>query len=130
MEILEKIIEWTKLKCRIQASAEKEVYFREREVWWASIGANIGSEQDGKYERFERPVLIFKKFSENLAWVIPATSKAHAGTHYFRSPSAERPQTFMLMQLRAMSPKRLLRKQRSLPMDEFDDLRNRLKTLI
>ena len=31
-------------------------YFYEREVWWAVVGQNIGSEEDGKGKNFARPV--------------------------------------------------------------------------
>jgi hypothetical protein len=35
----------------------------EREIWWCSMGVNIGDEEDGKNELFERPVLILRKFN-------------------------------------------------------------------
>lgn len=129
--IIEKIYEWTRLKCRIQTSPERVVYFKEREIWWASIGANIGSEENGKNKLFERPVLILKKFyGGEVAWVVPATSKPRGGGYYFYSPSGEDPQTFILSQLRTISLKRLLRKQRSMPVEEFDLLREKIKNLL
>ena len=64
MKITEEIIRifgsWTKLKIRLHVSEDEPVYFREKEIWWASLGANIGYEQDGKNDNFERPVLILK----------------------------------------------------------------------
>ena len=38
-------------------------YFHEREVWWCSLGMNVGFEQDGKGLQYMRPVLILKGFS-------------------------------------------------------------------
>jgi hypothetical protein len=35
---------------------KKFFYFREKEIWWACLGANIGFEQNGKNENFERPI--------------------------------------------------------------------------
>lgn len=128
--ILERIITWTKLKCRIQTAPIRRIYFKEREIWWASIGSNIGSEQNGKHERFGRPVLVLRRFNENLIWAVPATSNPREGEYYFNSPSGEDPQTFILSQLRAISPKRLLRKQRSLPTEEFDLLHEKIKNLL
>lgn len=55
--LAQRFVAWTRLKIRIHLS-EKDVYFREGEMWWASLGANIGHEQDGKNETFERPILI------------------------------------------------------------------------
>jgi len=28
------------------------IYFKEREIWWCHLGANVGQEQDGKGVRF------------------------------------------------------------------------------
>ena len=56
-EILKSFIEWTKLKIKIHFRKEN-VYFKEREIWWASLGMNIGYEENGKNETFERPTLV------------------------------------------------------------------------
>lgn len=58
----QKFVDWTKLKIATHFS-NKNVYFREGEIWWVSIGQNIGNEQNGKNTNFERSVLIFKKFN-------------------------------------------------------------------
>ena len=68
MEITRELIKifanWTKLKIRIHASeANKDVYFKEGQIWWASVGQNIGVEANGKNENYERPVVILKKFN-------------------------------------------------------------------
>ena len=60
-ETAQQFVEWTKRKIRHHAENEKNVYFREKEVWWAALGKNVGFEVDGKHELFERPVLIVKK---------------------------------------------------------------------
>lgn len=39
-------------------------YVHAREIWWCSIGINVGDEEDGKNSMFERPVLIIKKFNQ------------------------------------------------------------------
>ena len=53
--------QWNDVKKRTQ---EKTVtaYFREREIYWANLGKNIGYEQNGKGEDFMRPILIFRKY--------------------------------------------------------------------
>jgi len=65
-------IAWSKLKVRLHIKPDNGVYFREREIWWASLGANIGYEQDGKHENFERPVLVLKKFSRHTPGRCPS----------------------------------------------------------
>lgn len=130
--IIEKIYEWTRLKCHIQTAPERTVYFKEREIWWASIGTNIGSEQNGKNELFDRPVLVLKKLNNEMLWVIPMTTKDKRGTYYFPTACGERQkrQTAALSQIRAISYRRLTRKQRVLPEEEFEAIRERLRNLL
>jgi mRNA interferase MazF len=49
--------------------------FKERDIWWVSIGVNVGFEEDGKHEKFLRPVLILKKFNKELFLGIPNSDK-------------------------------------------------------
>ncbi|OGG58240.1 hypothetical protein A3C86_03805 [Candidatus Kaiserbacteria bacterium RIFCSPHIGHO2_02_FULL_49_16] len=50
---------------------------KRRQVWWCSVGENIGSEQ-GVSEGFERPVLVLKVFG-SMFWGIPITSSDPEG---------------------------------------------------
>ena len=56
--------------------------FHEREVWWCSLGANIGFEQDGGGEDFERPVVILKKFNLDACLIVPLTARPKKGIGY------------------------------------------------
>ena len=47
----------------------------EREIWWCSLGVNVGHEEDGKNEQFERPALILKKWSNKTVIILPMTTK-------------------------------------------------------
>ncbi len=82
-QYLVKFIKWAKLKIRIHVSEVEPVYFKEKDVWWASLGINVGHEQDGKNESFERPVLVFKKFNKHMLWVLPLTSQDKADKYYY-----------------------------------------------
>lgn len=78
------ISQWNKIKIEIQLTTNKSsLYFREKEVWWASLGANLGHEEDGKNKKFERPVLILRKFNKHLMLVIPLTSKIKENNKYY-----------------------------------------------
>lgn len=48
--------------------------FKKCEIWWASVGVNVGHEIDGKHRYFECPVLIIKKISASSAFIVPLTS--------------------------------------------------------
>lgn len=50
---------------------EVRPFFHEREIWYCTIGANVGFEQDGSGEDFLRPVIVFRKFNSEIFWAIP-----------------------------------------------------------
>ena len=129
-EYLIKFIEWTKLKIRIHVTDNEPVYFREKEIWWASLGVNIGYEQDGKNEKFERPILILKRFNNKILWALPMTSKERTGKFYYQFEYEGEKYSVILSQLRLISSKRLLRKIRVFPEDSFNNVRERIKELI
>ena len=51
--------------------------FKEWEIWWCSIGENVGVEINGKGSHFMRPVIIYKKFNRFFFTAIPLTTKDH-----------------------------------------------------
>lgn len=74
---------WHTKKSNIQNNTHVRVYFNEREIWWCSLGANIGYEQDGKGDDFMRPVIILKQFNKEVCWAIPLTTQIKNGRYYF-----------------------------------------------
>jgi mRNA interferase MazF len=129
-EGVKKFIEWTKLKIRLHTS-EREIYFREGEIWWASLGANIGHEQDGKNENFERPVLVLKKFNQFILWVVPLTSQIKEGNPYYVEYKLNgEVYATVISQLRLVSSKRLLRKVGIFLTEDFEKVREEIKKLI
>ncbi len=85
-------------------------FIYEREIWWCALGVNIGSEQDGKNDTFERPVLIVKKINKDLLLVAPLTSKITNSEYCITTTSSGVLSQVILSQLRVISSKRLLRK--------------------
>jgi mRNA interferase MazF len=127
--ILERFVTWIKLKVRLHVT-DIDFYFHEREIWWASLGANIGYEQDGKNEKFERPVLVLKKFNSHLLWILPLTSTIKEHKYYFKTMHENREYCIILSQIRTISSKRLLRKIRTLPIDEFKSVKEHIKQIL
>ena len=64
------------------------LYFSERDVWWCSLGVNIGFEQDGKGESSQRPVLVLRKFNQYVMLVLPLTTKMKPDNKYYVSFSS------------------------------------------
>ena len=120
---------WYNLKHKIN-KREKIVFFRKKEIWWCALGMNIGFEQDGKNNNFERPVLILKKFNKNILWILPLTSRNKIGKYYFQVRYNNKIYSVILSQIRLISSKRLLRKIRVLPDMEFKRIREFVKNLM
>jgi mRNA interferase MazF len=101
---------WNELKKMLDAAPFKD-FFYAREIWWCALGVNVGSEQDGKNESFERPVLIVKKISKDLLWMIPLTSKVTQEEEYrILTGSSGVLSQLLLEHMRSISSHRLLRK--------------------
>jgi len=83
---------------------------REREIWWCALGVNVGSEQDGTTDSFERPVLIVKKIRRELVLIIPFTSKVNDEPNRIPTESTGIPSDMLIDQMRTISSKRLMRK--------------------
>lgn len=130
-EKAQQFINWTKLKIRIHFhDATHPIFFKEREIWWASLGVNVGYEQNGKNETFERPVLILKKFNLDLMWILPLTTQDKRGKYYYQTEYMGNKFNIILSQLRMLSSKRLRRKIRTLPQNEFKVIRKKVKDFI
>ena len=99
---------WNGLKKHIEL--RRSVFCNTRDIWWCSIGANVGAEASGKNELFERPVLILKVYSTESVLVAPLTSKQREGPYHARITYAGREGWAILSHAKTISPKRLQRK--------------------
>lgn len=82
IEILERFSAWCLQKVEIHTSPHEPPLFKQGEVWWCSIGMNVGDELFGKGERFCRPVLVLKKFSCSTFLGLPLTLQEKSGTYF------------------------------------------------
>lgn len=115
---------WNLEKGKIEMNQPDTLSFHEREIWWCSIGLNIGDEQDGKNNLFERPVLIFKKFNNKLAYVFPLSSRIKDGKYYFALKTSTFECNLMLSQMRLISSKRLRRFLRKISPNQYLQVKN------
>lgn len=117
---------WNYLKQKIN-ERKRILYAHPREVWWCSLGINIGAEIDGKNENFERPVIIMKVYSKESMIVLPLTTKEKNDSFHHRLEMAERIVWVKLTQTRVISTKRLFRKVDVLDKNSFEILKNTWK---
>lgn len=98
-------------------------FFHEREVWWCSLGENIGYEQDGNGEDFARPVVVIKKHNLDVCLVVPLTGKQKSGQYYFPINLVNgTPSSAILSQIRLIDRKRLLYKIETIQKQTFRSL--------
>lgn len=65
---------WNEVKQKLDQT-DRPPSFNEGEIWWCSVGINVGYEIFGKDELYTRPILIIKKFSSYTFFGLPLTSK-------------------------------------------------------
>ena len=99
--------DWILLKEALHFGEQSLPHVSERQIWWASIGENIGFEINGKSHLFSRPVIIFKKLSSGLYLVIPLTSQARTGSWYVPFQLKNKLQVACLHQVRVVDYRRL-----------------------
>ena len=121
--------EWNNLKKELDTT-HKLPTFREREIWWCSIGLNIGHEENGKSQLFSRPVLILKKFNNHLFLGIPLTTKIKDNKYYLPIIFKEQIQCLLLSQLRILESKRLTRMKGKLTDDQFCKARKVMSEIV
>jgi mRNA-degrading endonuclease toxin of MazEF toxin-antitoxin module len=121
-------IRWHSLKEKLHKRQDYP-HFNEREIWWCSVGANVGHEQDGKGLRFTRPVLIFRKFSRYTFWGLPLTTQLKKGSYYCRIMTDEGERDLMLSQVRLWSSQRLTMRMGRIGEEQFDKVRQAFRCL-
>jgi hypothetical protein len=74
---------WSKLKIKLDQRSAVPT-FRQREIWWCHIGLNIGDEENGKSEKYHRPILVIKKFNRNIFLGIPLATQVKDNPYYYQ----------------------------------------------
>jgi mRNA-degrading endonuclease toxin of MazEF toxin-antitoxin module len=121
---------WNSKKQVLNQTIVDDVYFREREVWWCSIGLNVGFEENGKGQLFNRPVLILKKCGSKTFIGIPVSTTKRRGNFYYPIELDGRPCVCLLTHIRLFDSRRLTEKVVTLKEIEFQLIRKSLKDLI
>lgn len=97
---------WNNVK-KITDRLEAKTKIRIGEIRWCKFGVNIGKEIIGKDNTFHRPVIILKKFSGDVFFGLPLTTKFHKGDWYYQIIHDGTTQTIILNQGRILDRKRL-----------------------
>jgi len=112
---------WIQKKISIDCSTHRPPYVSEGDIWWASVGENVGSEVNGKSELFSRPVIVYRKLAHGFYFVIPTSTKDKKGSWYVPYQQRDVANVACLHQSRAIDHRRILSKLGTL--DDADFLR-------
>lgn len=112
-------MEWIGLKESLDSKISSAPYVSEGEIWWVSLGENIGTEMNGKSDRFSRPVIILRKLAHGFYLVIPLTTKVHTGTWYVNFKQKGVDMSACLHQIRSMDFRRLYSCLGELDLEDF-----------
>ena len=113
------LLDWCRLKFLLREKDAKSI-FHEGEVWWCSVGLNIGEEVYGKGVNFARPVLVFKKLTKNSFLALPFTGSEKKGSWYIPIDLPNRRSSVMLNQARIIDRKRLESRMMYLAASDFE----------
>lgn len=121
---------WNNLKKQIHVQSENKFY-RSREIWWCSLGINVGFEQDGTSEESQRPVLIIRGFSKNVCLVVPLTTSTKNNPYHVSIGKVDDKEAFVIIsQIRLIDTKRLVNRVMVLNKNLFEIIKKAVKNLL
>lgn len=126
---MKKFDEWNEVKKQLDVRV-KNITPKDREVYWASIGENVGFEQNGKGEIFSRPVLIVKRFSKNMFFGVPLSTQSRDGSFFYEFELNGAKSTALVVQGRLFDTKRLENRIGMITKEDFANIKTRLRDLL
>lgn len=97
---------WNRLKQKLEIN-KYVPHIKEGQIWWSSLGKNLGVEMNGKNAPFSRPVLIFRKLNRWSFLAVPLTSQKKTGPWYVGYKFKNKMRYANLGQIRVISVFRL-----------------------
>ncbi|MBI2676664.1 MAG: type II toxin-antitoxin system PemK/MazF family toxin [Candidatus Yanofskybacteria bacterium] len=121
---------WHKKKEQVDDIGRRP-FFHEREIWFCYLGVNVGFEQDGVGDDFQRPVVVIRKFNNEVCWVIPLSKTKKRNKYYFAFQfDAVATSVAIISQVRLLDARRLSRKIGEISVEDFNNLINKIKALL
>lgn len=129
MECIKDFDSWNTFKRKLDSKTSKPPFFKERDIWWTSIGINIGFEENGKSEVFTRPVLILRKFSQDMFLGVPMSTKLKKNRYYVPVTLQGKVVSVFISQIRAFSSKRIWNKLGELDSSDYQKVQKHVSKL-
>lgn len=119
---------WNKVKKKIEKKLRPQI--RQGKLYWCNLGINVGVEQDGKGDNFQRLVIVIKKFSKQFVLIAPLTSQIHTGNWYHTMKILGKDSQVILNQIRPIDTKRLLEEVGEISENKINEIIKKYFTLI
>jgi mRNA interferase MazF len=120
---MKRFLAWIGLKERLHDIKHAPPLVSERDIWWASVGVNVGSEINGKSGLFSR------QLSHNFYFVVPTTTQQREGSWYVAFGQHGKSMSACLHQARAIDYRRLSSRLGKIDGDDFARVKAGLRTL-
>jgi mRNA interferase MazF len=126
---MKRFLAWIGLKQRLHEAKHDPPLVSEGDIWWASVGENVGSEINGKSDLFSRPVVIYKKLSHGFYFVVPTTTQSREGTWFVSFRQKDKMMVACLHQARAIDHRRLSSKLGTIDDEDFQRVKAGFRNL-
>jgi dTDP-4-dehydrorhamnose 3,5-epimerase len=121
---------WNEIKKKL-SNSKVNFQFKQRDIFFMSLGKNIGFEQNGQGIDFKRPVLVYKKFNKFIFLGIPLTSKIKEDIFHTEFEYKNGTRSFaILSQMKLFDIRRALYYDGKISKNMFEQVQNDLLNLI
>lgn len=120
---------WNEKKKYLEIKNRKFL-FKEGDIWWCSVGINVGNESCGKGRDFRRPVLVLKKLSYNCFIGIPISTQPKVGEWFCEIDTILGKRTALMYQIRMFSFSRLQHRLFALDEENVNMIKQKLEKLL
>jgi len=127
--MIEQFTRWIKLKLKAHQRKQRP-WFSERDIWRANLGQNIGDEENGKGSQFMRPVIVLKKFNQNICLIAPTSTQLKDNKHYFGIEYNDTRYPTLISQIRTIDAKRLRKRIARLSKFELHEIKKAVATIV
>lgn len=122
--MLKRFLTWIGIKQKIHESSQGPHYFKTGDIWWCSVGENIGIEINGKGKTFSRPVFVYKKLSREGFLGVPLSTQIKSGTWYTDFVFKGVTVCANFSQIRVFSAARMQEKMGALPEEDIKRIKD------
>lgn len=98
---------WGDYQQELEKRSKPRRPFQEGQIWRCALGHNVGTEIDGKSQRYWRPVVIVRKFYDDFFIGVPLTRTSKNHPFYIPVTVKEKTSYAVVAQLRALDARRL-----------------------